>query len=159
MFRQFLRIFALLGLMPLLLSAGVDRATPTMLETTEAVLATFAGGLAGCGTTNCSTCPSGQLVVQNPGGTDKGPYHNCIVTELGCSYHDCGFDPGGMAMVDELSRLLPTLDGSSLLRLQEGHDGLVLVVNPGRRAVQLLGCNGLVVRSIPLTASQTDQLI
>jgi hypothetical protein len=162
MSRKFLQSFAVLVLTPLLLTGGVDRPAPSTLERTEAVLADFAGVLAGCGTTTCSTagCLGSAHSALANGGPDKGPYHGCIVTQMACSYHGCAIDFGGMPMVDELSRLLPTLDRSSLLRLQQGHeDSLLLSVNPQRRAVQLMGCSGLVVLSIPLTEAQADELI
>lgn len=157
MTHQARRFASLMALTPLLLVVGADYPTPTSLERAEVLLTEFVAMTAGCGTTTCGECiGTPHFVTQTSGGESKGPYHNCIGTEMGCEYHACG-ETGGMAMISDLSRVLPRLNAQDLSKLQEPDDAFL--VNRERGAVRLTGCGGLVVLTLPLSQAQADQLL
>lgn len=84
-----------------------------------------------------------------------GPEHACLITSMGCSYHQsCSGD--GDEDLDQLQELLAITDLGALAAIET--DGLGLHVNRERGTIQVIGCDGLVTASIPLSGRQEAQL-
>jgi hypothetical protein len=73
---------------------------------------------------------------------------------MGCEYHHCqvSFAPLSPEDLDRLLDLVPALRANDLFALHEKEKALSL--NYDRQAVQVLGCDDLVVASVPFTPDQ-----
>jgi len=106
-------------------------------------------------TWNC--LDEGYHETTGSGTTAEGPYHDCGYNTLGCDWHEerCGGGPTRRGIA-ELEKLIPSLDGNSVLGFVQSTETLTL--NLDRRAVQVLGCGGDVVLSVNLTPTQELEL-
>ena len=110
--------------------------------------------------TNCELSPcSGPGVHLNestPYGNDGGELHACV-GDAGCSAHQC--DPTFTLAPDDLRTLIqmiPAIPASTLADI--GRTEANLLLNQDRRAVQIMGCEGLVLASVELTPTQQREL-
>jgi hypothetical protein len=117
----------------------------------------------------CEVTPCGgtghQLKWGELGNADQyrgGHEHPCFEA-LDCSpYHDC--PPHGntdlalaIQAVDRILELIPEIPGQQLLAMDETEPNLLL--NMERQAIQVLGCEGLVVASVEITPDQRADLV
>jgi hypothetical protein len=153
MLRRSLLALALMLSVPVVaLAATTDGPTPTGVEVGE-LLSEFAA--TAC-THNCDTVcvvSTEHKVLENPGNA-LGPDHSFLYTQLGCGYHDCIEEQ--QQDVEQLVELLPDLGGAELVAFSLQDIGLT--INRDRGAIQVIGCNDLVVASVPLSQAQADWL-
>jgi hypothetical protein len=93
-------------------------------------------------------------------GHNQGEQHTCAASLNACGDHTCGPDgpsgDDGMALLRDLAVQLEDLGFQSLLSLESQSNRIF--VNFDRRSIQVLGCHGRVMLSIPLTEAQTEEL-
>ena len=98
------------------------------------------------------------LMDPDEDGNDKGEIHSCAYPKS-CDAHTCGGPPpgGGLASLDltTVAGLIPELSSDELTAMHAEEPNLLL--NLERNAVQVLGCQGLVLASVELTPSQVAQ--
>ena len=111
-------------------------------------------------TTNCELSPctgmGAHLNESTPFGNDGGELHACV-GGAGCSAHNC--NPNYTLAPDDLRtliQLIPSISAETLTAIDRVDTNLFL--NPGRRAVQIMGCEGLVLASVELTPAQQREL-
>ncbi len=110
--------------------------------------------------TNCELSPcsgaGAHLNESTPYGNDGGELHACV-GGAGCSAHQC--DPTYTLAPDDLRTLIqmiPSIPASTLASIGRAEANLLL--NQDRRAVQIMGCEGLVLASVELTPAQQREL-
>ena len=87
--------------------------------------------------------------------------HDCY-EGISCSPHDCP-DHGktdlalAIQAVDGILELIPEIPGQQLLAMDEAEPNLLL--NMERQAIQVLGCEGLVMASVEMTPGQMADLV
>lgn len=90
-----------------------------------------------------------HIVYGSEGGGFLGANHGCM-TSSSCSYHRC--TPTEEEDLEQLVELLPTVAPADLQGLAGEEVGLV--INAERGALQLVGCEGLVLVSVPFSEEQ-----
>lgn len=140
--------------LPIAVLVATEARPPSFAEMAHNILLDMTTLRSSCGEFTCSTVclvSTDHKVVQD-GGSDGGGDHDCLATDLGCSYHDCNGLVISLHDLERLMQLLPQLDGQELIAL--GSSDLGLLINRDRGALQVLGCNDLVVASVPLSLEQ-----
>ena len=110
--------------------------------------------------TNCELSPCDGAGVHlndvTPFGNDDGEVHSCAGGS-GCRDHNC--NPNYTMAPDDLRTLIetvPSIPAKTLIAIDQAETNLL--VNRDRRAVQVIGCEGLVLASVELTQAQQREL-
>lgn len=127
---------------------------------TETMVLTLLDYDASSCSTNCELSPctgaGAHLNESTPFGNDGGEIHACVGGS-GCYPHQC--DPTYTLAPDDLRTLIqmiPSIPANTLASIGRAEANLLL--NQDRRAVQIMGCEGLVLASVELTPDQQREL-
>jgi hypothetical protein len=138
-------------------TASAPRSTEEMVERANAILGavtTLDACPSQCEYLSCTEGEHINYTVTPPQeGSDAGELHMCAISTKGCGDHLCM--PGGGAL-PELASILEQLGAPEIRDIDSAYDKVVL--NPGRRAIQVLGCDNKVVLSLSISTEVANEL-
>ena len=133
------------------LFAPSEPSDPSTFQQVEAHVGTYLANSTATCDLECSTACMGSAHKTEAGtGYSYGGHHDCIITVMACEYHrPCTpLSDVATAALDELEGLVPQLPLHELRAIAASYEGLDW--SEELRSLQVTGCNGLVVASIPV---------